>query len=393
MEVVLEVGPATVRRLDRDVVGSRGATNDCGTVHHDTAVSAALDAIDDPVALVGERPVDIDGLWRHVLRSLIDGRCESLTIVHPSWWPRRRVDVVVRAARTMADQVAPVARRDLVGRAVSEVLIETGTESGADVIAVTNGWDTAVHLRTDFARTVEVAAGWAGDGPVYFDVLCDPDIRGAFGARGLPTVDVDVAAFAHAAARSDPPAIRRRVHRVGWRNAVAVAVVTLAAIALCLVDFHSSPGSASLVEGRIAVEIPATWTVQRITGGPGSRRVQVTSPSDPETALHITQTYAPGNSLEEAAAVLGRAIVGQAPEVFVDFQSHGEAAGRSAVTYREVRAGRVIYWSVVLAGATRISIGCQSPTGREEAVREACDRALGSAREIVGTETAAEPSN
>ena len=48
-----------------------------------------------------------------------------------------------------------------------------------------------------------------------------------------------------------------------------------------------------MVEGEVAVTIPAGWITQRVIGGPGSARVQITSPSDPEAALHITQTPTP----------------------------------------------------------------------------------------------------
>lgn len=164
---------------------------------------------------------------------------------------------------------------------------------------------------------------------------------------------------------------------------VASAVVVPAAVVLT-VRVPPAPTDApavAVVEGRIAVRIPAHWTVERVTGGPGSRRLQVSPPQDPAIALQLTSSYAPEATLEQAADVLGRAIAGEIPGVFVDMRVAVEVAGRPAVTYREVRPGRVIAWSVVLAGATRISIGCQSPPGREADVRAACDEAVRSARE------------
>ena len=141
-----------------------------------------------------------------------------------------------------------------------------------------------------------------------------------------------------------------------------------------------APGVA-VVEGRMAVRIPSHWKVERVIGGPGSRRLQVSPPQDPAIALHLTSSYAPETTLEQAADVLGRAIAVEIPGVFVDMRVAVEVAGRPAVTYREVRPGRIIAWSVVLNGATRISIGCQSPPGREADVRAACDEAVRSARE------------
>jgi type VII secretion-associated protein (TIGR03931 family) len=139
------------------------------------------------------------------------------------------------------------------------------------------------------------------------------------------------------------------------------------------------------VEGRIAVQIPPGWIAERVTGGPGSRRVQVSSAADADLALHITQAYAPETTLAQAAAVLRRGIADQDPGVFVDFDPADEVAGRPAVSYREIRAGRVIRWVIVVAGPTRISIGCQSAPDREDAIREPCEQAVRSARE-TGTD-------
>ena len=165
---------------------------------------------------------------------------------------------------------------------------------------------------------------------------------------------------------------------------LAAGAVLASAAAALTVPLSRAPTDApgvAVVEGRMAVRIPAHWTVERVTGGPGSRRLQVSPPQDPAIALHLTSSYAPETTLAQAADVLGRAIAGETPGVFVDMRVAVEVAGRPAVTYREVRPGRVIDWSVVLDRATRISIGCQSPPGRDADVRAACDEAVRSARE------------
>jgi type VII secretion-associated protein (TIGR03931 family) len=136
------------------------------------------------------------------------------------------------------------------------------------------------------------------------------------------------------------------------------------------------------VEGRIVVAVPVHWHVERVRSGSGSRRVQVGSPVDPDIALHITASYAPDSTLEQAAEVLGDAVADQTPGVFVGFRPAVEVAGRPAVTYREVRAGRVVDWSVVLSGSTRIGIGCQSAPDRTEVVRAVCEQAIRTAREL-----------
>ena len=140
-----------------------------------------------------------------------------------------------------------------------------------------------------------------------------------------------------------------------------------------------------IVEGRVVVEVPASWSVARITGGPGSRRVRVTAPDDPHLALHITQSFAPAGTLADTAESLRRAIGAQPPGVFVDVRPEDQVAGRRAVTYREVRPGRVIRWSVMLDGSTRISVGCESRPGAEAGIRAACEAAVRSARELRKT--------
>jgi type VII secretion-associated protein (TIGR03931 family) len=137
-----------------------------------------------------------------------------------------------------------------------------------------------------------------------------------------------------------------------------------------------------LVEGRVALTVPANWPAQRVITGPGSARVQVTSPSDPEVALHITQSPVVGDTLGGTAQRLKRAIEAEPVGVFVDFNPTDLSVGRPAVTYREVRVGHQVRWTVWLDGPVRISIGCQSRPGDDAAVRDACEQAVRSAHAI-----------
>jgi type VII secretion-associated protein (TIGR03931 family) len=137
-----------------------------------------------------------------------------------------------------------------------------------------------------------------------------------------------------------------------------------------------------LVEGRVALTVPANWPAQRVVGGTGSARVQATSPSDPEVALHVTQSPAAGETLSAAAERVKRAIDAEPAGVFVDFDAAGSTAGRPAVTYREIRAHHHVRWTVFVDGPVRISIGCQSRPAGEDAVRDACEQAVRSARAV-----------
>jgi type VII secretion-associated protein (TIGR03931 family) len=221
-------------------------------------------------------------------------------------------------------------------------------------------------------------------------------LRVALAARGRSVRDVDVAAIAGAV-----PARRRARGLVAAFLAASGMLAALglpdgrelglpdgrdlvgAAAATLRPDGGApAPAAVNLVEGRIVVEVPPHWKVERVRSGSGSRRVQVDSPTDADIALHITVAYAPGSTLAQAAEVLGDAVAAATPGVFVGFRPVGEVAGRPAVTYREVRAGRVVDWSVVLSGSTRIGIGCQSAPDRTEVVRSACEQAIRTAREL-----------
>jgi type VII secretion-associated protein (TIGR03931 family) len=196
---------------------------------------------------------------------------------------------------------------------------------------------------------------------------------------------IDLAAIAGRDVRPDR---RRRWHAGPRLVAVPAGVLAAAALAVGLAGTAHLPASppaqttgAHLARGPVAATVPPDWTVRGVTGGPGSPRIEVVSPTDPLAVLHITWSPAAGASLADLAAALDRAVAGQPAGVFVDFRPDGRAAGRPAVTYAEVRPGRVIRWSVLLDGDTRIGVGCQSAADRPEAVAPACDEALASARE------------
>ncbi|WNG88756.1 hypothetical protein C6A87_005910 [Mycobacterium sp. ITM-2016-00317] len=70
--VLVEVGPATVSGPGNPVLEQ---------------VSAALASIDDPLALVDDRPVEVCALWRDVLAAAAGGHADILVLVVPTWWP------------------------------------------------------------------------------------------------------------------------------------------------------------------------------------------------------------------------------------------------------------------------------------------------------------------
>jgi type VII secretion-associated protein (TIGR03931 family) len=176
------------------------------------------------------------------------------------------------------------------------------------------------------------------------------------------------------------------------RGIAVLAGALLSAVALCggFAVNNETSGRAGddmpmtlLVEGRVGVKVPAQWTVQRITSGPGSARVQVISPSDGGVIVHITQsTLSPQQTMEMVAESLRSALSEEPVGVFVDFDPAARYAEKPAVTYREIRQDRQIGWTVLVDKALRIAIGCQSAAGREELVRDVCNRAIESAHAV-----------
>ena len=413
---IVEVGPGTIRRLCCGI--GVGADDEMAERY-----SSALGAIDDHVALVDGRPVTVASLWHNALRSLDCGSpdaTKAMIIVHPSWWPASRVGVVTAAANgavmqprswllrqastaSEATVVVEIAEKmvsiagDSKGQRLVAVPRTTGlrplAEEVAAVVARIRQWPTSVVL-------IDAPSAVAGASAVA--TLIAAAVRDADnGHTALVVDDARLAQLAHAVRLPEdeltqPAAAAGGVGSRAWKlSGVAAAgvVLAVAAPAVAAVGRNGAPATEAvhttfLVEGRVALTVPANWPTQRVIGGPGSARVQVTSPSDPEVALHVTQSAVPDTTQEKhearealqgTAERLRRAIDTEPAGVFVDFNPSAVSVGRSAVTYREVRAGHQVRWTVMLDGAVQISIGCQSRPGSEDAVREVCEQAVRSA--------------
>ena len=356
-------------------------------------VAAALDCLDDPVALLGDRVVDVDDLLVSVLAEALGPACAAVTVVHPTWWPRRRVARVRAAAAVTAAAVTAVSRSELLRRlrGGDPVVVEIAT----DRVAVCRRGPVRLFGRRDHAGIASLVAQRSNGTTVLIDAPdavpgaahAAEDLRKALAQNGIAAHSVDV----HQPPRDVSSALGRP--RRPWiAAAAAAATAAVAVMVVAMWPDDRRPDSVRVVEGRVAVEIPQGWAVRRVTDGPGSRRVEVTSPTDDRSALHITSAYTPEGTLAAAAAVLAPLAAAE-PAVFGDFDAATEVAGRPALTYREVRPGRVVSWAVVLDGAMRIGIGCQSAPGREQSLGSVCAAAIASARDIGGTARAPDASN
>jgi len=412
---IIETGPGVIRRLC------------CGTSEGADAeiTRSALESVDDRVATVDGAPVAVDSLWRAALRSVDCRRPapqKTMVVVHPSWWSSSRVAVVTTAAKSLADDVLARPRSWLLKQSstvkpeATAVVVEIAERlvaiAGVEVVAVPRR--NRPHPVAERVASVVDGIACGATTIVLLDaptmVAGAPElatlIAGALRRRGQTVMQIGDAALPRLAGLAqsslsvhDEPSSPQSHANVGGNRphawmlrglAAAAVVLAAAAPAVAAMGRHAvtrvdTAPTTLLVEGRVALTVPADWPTQRVVAGPGSARVRVTSPSDPEAALHITQSPVPDDSLSDTAERLKRAIDAEPAGVFVDFNPSGNAAGRPAVTYRELRPSHQVRWTVLVDATVRISIGCQSRPGGEDAVRDVCEQAVRSAHAINGT--------
>lgn len=382
---VIETGPATVRRMC------------CGAAESADAATA-LEWIDDPVGLIDGQPVAVPELLRDVLAC--PRPVAAVEIIHPSWWPARRVELVIAAAAT-DDVVARPRAQLLLGTFGAAAVVEIADR----LVAVTGAGTIEITAEPRIGSPAEVADAVARrvsaairDHPAAVVIDAPAGIGGAAALATMITerlpgelevVVTDQLPVSHAP--DTPRAAEPPPTRIGSRRRLPIAVAAAVSIGALGLHLHHdvAPQTAVpavyLVEGRVAVQVPADWPVRRVTGGPGSARVEVVSSADPQLALHVTQAPAPADTLAAVAEPLERALrlaEADAPGVFVGFDPAGTSAGRPAVTYREVRGDHQIDWAVLVDGAVRIGVGCQSGPGGADAIRPVCEQAVRSARAI-----------
>ncbi|MDI3314699.1 MAG: type VII secretion-associated protein [Mycobacterium sp.] len=406
---IVETGPGGIRRLC------------CGTATVDSDMAGiALEALDDTVALVDERPVAVASLWRTVLGSLDLGNPEThndVVLVYPSWWSPSRVAVLTAAAGVFAGKVEAHRRCWLLAGGATTGRPAVVVEIAERLVMVTGAQRVAEPRRGSprgiaerIARVVAELTGGSGatvliDAPGTISGAAELAAMVATAVRlngsGVTVAVVDDRrlrrlALRKGSAASDPPAppSAERAYGAGLRHrkrrparVLPAGLALAAALAALTVGNQRAPVTGRtpttfLVTERIALTVPAAWGVQRVDAGPGPARIELTSPSDPEAALHVTQSPVGENTLRATAESLKHALDAQPPGVFVDFDPAGQSAGRPAVTYREVRSAHDIRWTVVLDEGIRIGVGCQSRRGGEEAMRGVCEQAVRSARAV-----------
>ena len=384
---VVEVGPGTVR-------------GPCDVAQH--LVSTALECIDDEIALLDEQPVAVAAVWREVFRSVLRDCVETAVLVCPTWWSSPRVERVREAAAATSANIVVLQRTQVLADGASDTptVVEVAPEfvavsrAGRVVMAEPRLGESAEVART-VSDGVDATSAVLVDAPVGVDgaVALAGAIAACLRTRGVAVTMVHQDRVLSAVRdRPTPPtqdieSPGRRGPRVAVLAAVAASVALLCVGLAVRSDINGSPSTevpmTLLVEGRVAVKVPALWVVRRITAGPGSARVQATAP-DGASALLLTQSQVrKGESMSAMAATLRRALDDEQVGVFGHFNPEDRRAGRPAATYREVRGGRQIDWAVFVDDTVRIAIGCESTPGREQAVRYACEEAIRSAHAVI----------
>lgn len=385
-EIVIEVGPGTIRGPDDAPL---------------EWVSAALDCIDDELALLDDRVVPVREVWDDVMASVTGSGADTAVVVCPAWWPMARIETVRQAARSVAAEVVTLERITFLREVLSADATIVEMAPDVAVVSVSGVIAAAVPLQGRPAVDADAVSAAVGT-PAGVVVDAAAGVLGAevlaslvaerMRAIGVPVrVVVDdfvwrtvVAARSSAGIAVERSGGFRLRKRLAALSGVLMVVVLCGALAVTREPRAGDVPMTLLVEGRVAVMVPATWTARRITSGPGSARVQVVSPTDTDVAVHVTQSAVPGPStLAATADDLLAALAESADGVFVDFNPSDRRADRDAVTYLEVRPERRVAWTVVLDGTTRIAVGCESLPGHEDLVRDACDRAIRSAHAVT----------
>ncbi len=351
-------------------------------------VSSALDCIDEQLGLLDTTVLPAERVWREAMSAAI-GAAGAVTVVCPTWWSVSRIERV-RAAVPTSVCIVIERRTEALRAAVGEPGCAV-VELGEDLVTIARpGTASCVVRRTGGTVTEAVVARLAADTPVVIDAPAGiagaehlaAEIQGLLQDRGTAAqilscddlLDAEVTTVA-------PP--RSAWGRAAIGAAAAIAVAGAVGVGLSNRDGPAAaavaPGDPDLtwlVEGRVAMQVPARWAVERTLAGAGSARLQIISPDDRGQIIHLTQSVVPREQTLDVAARSLRDAAAKLPDgVIEDFREAGVSAGRPAIRYREVRGGRTVEWSVLLDGPVRIAVGCQGTS-----VQPACDSAIRSAR-------------
>ena len=146
-EVVIEVGPATIAGPN-DVRPER--------------VSAALDCIDDEIALLDDRPVSVQDLWDDVMGAVAGTGVDTMVLVCPAWWSSARIDRTRRAAHTVAAEVVLLERIAALREGISAETTIVEITSDVAVVTVSGRIAAVVPRQGEFVADAEAVVAAVG---------------------------------------------------------------------------------------------------------------------------------------------------------------------------------------------------------------------------------------
>lgn len=352
----------------------------------------AVECIDDAVALVDDEPMPVDELWVDVVRAAAGPSGDAPIVVCPTWWTADQINRVRAAATDIDGVVLPRAlafAATLIGRSWAVV------EIADELIMVSRSDDEPVRMvrrAESSALAGDVADATRGAAEVIVDAPAEvggADVLGKAVAQALRRSGATVSIAGtrtlgrgarEAVTRDEKTVVPVPIRRRGNRRLIGTGMAMVIVCAAIAARPGTEPKPRVLVEGRVGLQIPADWNVRRVTTGPGSARVEVVSDADPSTVIHLTQSPIDTADSGAVADTLRRALDDQPAGVFTDFNPADRVAGRSAISYREVRGEREIRWSVLVDRTVRIAIGCQGLVGRARFPE--CEAAIRSAHAV-----------
>lgn len=353
-------------------------------------VRAGLAAVDDQHTVVDDRMVEVDTVLGEIVRTAVGDACREIVLICPGWWPGTRLDRVRAAAAGQCSEVVVLQRPQVYRRAHPDV--EVFVEFADEFVmagALTDEPPAAALVVPRQADPADAVVSGLGE-PT--SVLIDVPTS-VTGARAVATdiaarlrrggTDVVVVGDRHLCRAAAGPADVTSTVDVRHRALPWIVTAGLLAVSVSTWALLGEPDrdtTVSVVEGRVVASVPAGWTVERVTAGTGSRRLQAVEPGS-DRAVLIVQSRAEAD-LTATAATLDTALRRQDPDVFTTLRSPAERGGRTVIGYTETRAGREIDWAVFLDGTVRIAVGCQSPPGQAAQLRAACDAVIRSAHAI-----------
>jgi len=182
-----------------------------------------------------------------------------------------------------------------------------------------------------------------------------------------------------------------RGHRRWWLAAAVALVVAIAAVGgLWASRGQAAPTTRLVVLQRISVTVPASWQEARRVEESTNAQVGLTPDGAPvrDRGLLVVQTILdPALTQEDVARALRAQVATEqaAGKKYEAFDGAAAFAGRSVIHYREIpTSGGEVDWYVLVQMHTQVSIGCQHPDGRPEAMAAPCEQAVQTVRVAAG---------